>query len=140
MDSAFSNFAKKNTPMGYKQSEFSERKNFTSNIPKQEKIRPFQRSFFYCLKLEKLKVANSVTSQTELQPFHKQNYKQKTTTNAPNFLSFQTRGKCNLTNRNTIISQEEMQTDYKQNERKREKERKKQRKNKEIKKDIKRSK
>lgn len=101
---------------------------------------PFRRSFFYCLKLEKLNVANSSTSQTELQSFNEQNYKQKSTTKVPNFRSFQTSGKCNLTNRITIKSQAEMQTDYKQNERKREKERKKQRKNKEIKKDIKRSK
>ena len=85
-------------------------------------------------------MANSVTSQTELQSFHKQNYKQKSTDKVPNSLSFQTREKCNLTNRITNKSQTEMQTDYKQNERKREKERKKQRKNKEIKKDIKRSK
>ena len=89
---------------------------------------PFERSFFYCLKLEKLNVANSATSQTELQSFHKQNYKQKSTTNAPIFRSFQTSKKCNLTNRITIKSQAEMQTDYKQNERKREKKRKKQRK------------
>lgn len=94
--------------------------------------------FFYFLKLEKLNVANSATSQTEIQSNHEQNYKQKSTTKVPNFRSFQTRKKCNLTNRITIKSQAEMQTDYKQNERKREKERKKQRKNKEIKKDIKR--
>ena len=76
-------------------------------------------------------MANSATSQTELQPFHKQNYKQKSTAKVPNFLSFQTRGKCNLTNRITIKSQTELQSNHKQNERKREKERKKQRKNKE---------
>ena len=69
-------------------------------------------------------MANSATSQTELQSFHKQNYKQKTTTKVPIFRSFQTMEKCNLTNRKTIKSQTEMQSDYKQNERKREKEKK----------------
>ena len=69
-------------------------------------------------------MANSATSQTELQPFHKQNYKQKSTTNAPNFRSFQTMEKCNLTSRNSIKSQAEMQSNHKQNERKREKEKK----------------
>ena len=74
--------------------------------------------------MEKLNGANSATSQTELQSFHKQNYKQKSTTNAPIFRSFQTREKSNLTNRITIKSRTELQTDYKQNERKREKEKK----------------
>jgi hypothetical protein len=74
--------------------------------------------------LEKLNVANSATSQTELQSFNEQNYKQKSTAKVPNFRSFQTRENCNLTNRITIISQTEMQSDYKQNERKREKEKK----------------
>ena len=69
-------------------------------------------------------MVNPATSQTELQSFHKQKYKQKSTTKVPIFRSFQARGKCNLTNRNTIKSQAEMQTDYKQNERKREKEKK----------------
>lgn len=85
-------------------------------------------------------MANSATSQTEMQSFNEQNYKQKSTTNAPIFRSFQTMEKCNLTNRNTNKSQAGIQSNHKQNERKREKERKKQRKNKEIKKDIKRSK
>ena len=85
---------------------------------------PFRRSFFYCLKLEKINGANSATSQTELQSFNEQNYKQKSTTKVPIFRSFQTIEKCNLTNRITIKSQAEMQTDYKQNERKREKEKK----------------
>ena len=107
---------------------------------KTDKKGPFRRSFFYFLKLEKLNEVNPATSQTEMQSFHKQNYKQKSATNAPIFRSFQTREKCNLTNRITIKSQAGMQSNYKQNERKREKERKKQRKNKEIKKDIKRSK
>ena len=74
--------------------------------------------------MEKLNGANPATSQTELQSNHKQNYKQKSTTKVPIFRSFQTREKCNLTNRNTIISQTELQTDYKQDERKREKEKK----------------
>ena len=69
-------------------------------------------------------MTNSATSQTELQSFHKQNYKQKSTDKVPNFRSFQTMEKCNLTNRITNKSQTEMQTDYKQNERKREKEKK----------------
>ena len=69
-------------------------------------------------------MANSATSQTELQSNHEQNYKQKSTTKVPNFRSFQTREKCNLTNRITNKSQAEMQSDYKQNERKREKEKK----------------
>lgn len=69
-------------------------------------------------------MANSATSQTEMQSFNEQNYKQKSTTKVPIFRSFQTREKCNLTNRNTNKSQAEMQTDYKQNERKREKEKK----------------
>lgn len=69
-------------------------------------------------------MANTATSQTELQSFHKQNYKQKSTDKVPNFRSFQTRENCNLTNRITNKSQAEMQTDYKQNERKREKEKK----------------
>lgn len=59
-----------------------------------------------------------------MQSFNEQNYKQKSDTKVPIFLSFQTRGKCNLTNRITIISQTELQTDYKQSERKREKEKK----------------
>ena len=59
-----------------------------------------------------------------MQSFNEQNYKQKRTDKVPNFLSFQTREKCNLTNRITNKSQTEMQTDYKQNERKREKEKK----------------
>ena len=79
---------------------------------------------FYCLKLEKLNGANSATSQTEMQSFNEQNYKQKSTAKVPTFRSFQTRENCNLTNRITIISQTEMQSDYKQNERKREKEKK----------------
>ena len=74
--------------------------------------------------MEKLNGANSATSQTELQSFNEQNYKQKSTTNAPNFLSFQTREKCNLTSRNANKSQAEMQSNHKQNERKREKEKK----------------
>ena len=74
--------------------------------------------------MEKLNGENSATSQTELQSFNKQNYKQKSTDKVPNFRSFQTREKCNLTNRITFKSQAEMQTDYKQNERKREKEKK----------------
>ena len=69
-------------------------------------------------------MANSATSQTELQSFNKQNYKQKSTTNAPIFRSFQTMGQCNLTNRNAIKSQAGMQSNHKQNERKREKEKK----------------
>lgn len=79
---------------------------------------PFRRSFFYCLKLEKLNGANSATSQTELQSFNKQNYKQKSTTKVPIFRSFQTMEKCNLTNRNANKSQAEMQSNHKQNERK----------------------
>ena len=74
--------------------------------------------------MEKLNEVNPATSQAEMQSFHKQNYKQKSTTKVPNFSSFQTSEKCNLTNRITIKSQAEMQTDYKQNERKREKEKK----------------
>ena len=69
-------------------------------------------------------MANSATSQTEMQSFHKQNYKQKSTTKVPNFRSFQTREKCNLTSRNANKSQAEMQSNHKQNERKREKEKK----------------
>ena len=67
---------------------------------------------------------NSETSQTEMQSFNEQNYKQKITTKVPNFHSFQTREKSNLTNRNTIKSQAGMQSNHKQNERKREKEKK----------------
>ena len=59
-----------------------------------------------------------------MQSFNEQNYKQKSTDKVPIFLSFQTMEKCNLTNRITIKSQAELQTDYKQNERKREKEKK----------------
>ena len=59
-----------------------------------------------------------------MQSFHKQNYKQKSTTKVPNFRSFQTREKCNLTSRNANKSQAEMQSNHKQNERKREKEKK----------------
>ena len=81
-------------------------------------------------------MANSATSQTEMQSFNEQNYKQKSTTNAPIFRSFQTMEKCNLTNRNTIKSQIEMQTDYKQNERKREKEKKEAKKRIKIKRKI----
>ena len=69
-------------------------------------------------------MANLETSQTELQSFNEQNYKQKSTTKVPNFRSFQTKENCNLTSRNAIKSQTEMQSDYKQNERKREKEKK----------------
>ena len=59
-----------------------------------------------------------------MQSFNEQNYKQKSTDKVPIFRSFQTRENCNLTNRITIKSQAEMQSDYKQNERKREKEKK----------------
>ena len=80
--------------------------------------------FFYCIKLEKLNGANSSTLQTELQSFNEKNYKQKSTAKVPNFRSFQTSKKCNFTNRITIKSQTEMQSNHKQNERKREKEKK----------------
>ena len=69
-------------------------------------------------------MSNTATSQTELQSFHKQNYKQKSTTKVLIFRSFQTRENCNLTNRNANKSQAGMQSNHKQNERKREKEKK----------------
>ena len=81
-------------------------------------------------------MANSATSQTEMQSFNEQNYKQKSATKVPIFRSFQTSKKCNLTNRITIKSQAEMQTDYKQNERKREKEKKEAKKRNKIKRKI----
>lgn len=93
-------------------------------IPKQIK-RTVSAVFFYCLKLEKINGANSATSQTELQSFDEQNYKQKSTAKVPNFSGFQTSENCNLTNRITIKAQTEMQSDYKQNERKRKREKEK---------------
>ena len=69
-------------------------------------------------------MVNPATSQTEMQSFNEQNYKQKSTTNAPIFHSFQTSKKCNLTSRNANKSQAGMQSNHKQNERKREKEKK----------------
>lgn len=75
-----------------------------------------------------------------MQSFNEQDYKQKSTAKVPNFRSFQTRENCNLTNRITIISQAEMQSFHKQNERKREKEKKEAKKRNRVKERLKRSK